>query len=539
MNRFIAIGLILTFAVGELQAQQPTPARRPSSPQPTTRTTNPAASQPSRRSEPTPSSQTASKQPVQRAVAVKTEPASNVGTSARPARKSEVTQASAAQYGEVVYDEHAPMGMSEGPVYYDEPGVSGCDSCGSGSCGGSCGMTFGSCGLDICNPPAGARQLCICLPSHGWVQLDYLGWYPSGMNVPPLATTSTSQTVGQGILGEATTRHLIGNQILTDRFDGGRIRFGWWFANNPSLGLELEYLGTGTQDYSFSQRSAGDPLLARPFFNVLTGLQDSQLVAQTGVVTGKLDVNASSEFQGGAIRFRKSLCCGSNCKFSCLSCGPVQSQSRIDATLGFRTFELNDNLTIREDLQSQRNAGDAFLIEDSFRTRNQFNGAELGVMWQGRRGYWTLDMLLRTSFGNTRQEVMIDGSTETTELINGVSTTTEQEGGLFAQSTNIGSYVRQQFGVVPEVGATLGYQLTPRMRLTAGYTFIYWSNVARPGDQIDTDVNTNLLPPAVDPITGALRPRSPLQNGYVTSQKGFRTTDYFIQGVNLGAEYRW
>ncbi len=148
----------------------------------------------------------------------------------------------------------------------------------------------------------------------------------------------------------------------------------------------------------------------------------------------------------------------------------------------------------------------------------------MGVLWQGRRGYWSLDALMRVSVGNVKQTVNIRGTT--TSTVNGV--TTNSTGGLYAQRSNINDYTRNRFAIAPEFGATLGYQLTQRWRLTAGYTFIYWSNVVRPGDQIDTDLNPNLLPPETIPFVGALRPRFT-----------FRETDYWVQGVNLGAEYRW
>ena len=51
---------------------------------------------------------------------------------------------------------------------------------------------------------------------------------------------------------------------------------------------------------------------------------------------------------------------------------------------------------------------------------------------------------------------------------------------------------------MPELGVTLGYQLNPCWRATLGYTFIYWSRVARAGDQIDRDINPDLFPPEQD-----------------------------------------
>ena len=35
---------------------------------------------------------------------------------------------------------------------------------------------------------------------------------------------------------------------------------------------------------------------------------------------------------------------------------------------------------------------------------------------------------------------------------------------------------------LPEIGVNVGYDVTPRLRVQAGYTFLYLSNVVRPGD---------------------------------------------------------
>ena len=74
--------------------------------------------------------------------------------------------------------------------------------------------------------------------------------------------------------------------------------------------------------------------------------------------------------------------------------------------------------------------------------------------------------------------------------------------------------------MVPELGATLGYLLTAHLRATVGYTFMYVSRVARPGDQIDLDLNPSLLPPEAEPFTGPLRPAFAV-----------RDTDFWAQGL--------
>ncbi len=424
--------------------------------------------------------------------------------------------------------------MVLGDSYNPDEGLAeiggGCTSCGGGgcaSCGDTCGDACNSFGFDLCNPGLGGRQLCIGLPSHGWVSVEYLNWYQNGMDTPALVTTSPANTAQNlaGVLPSGTTLYGGNNDILGDRMNGTRVRFGWWFANNPNLGIEGEYLGFGTRTESFDQQSNGSTILARPFYNAVTGLEDSELVSFPGTVSGRVRTTATSKLDGSAVRFRRLLCCSSGCGFSPLTCGPVPSQSRIDATLGWRFFQLKETLGIQEDLTSLRtSAPGSFIINDNFRTRNQFNGAEIGVNWMGRRGYWSLDMLMRLGLGNTRQEVVINGQTQTTQ--NGATTTAN--GGLLAQRTNSGTFVRNQFGVVPELGATLGYQVTQRMRLTAGYSFIYWSNVVRPGDQIDTTVNPNLLPP-----------ENPTQTAFLNPRFAFQDSDYWVQGLSLGGEYRW
>jgi len=452
---------------------------------------------------------------------------------ARPVGRLVSQQNGMADDSEEVMYEDAPESIVLGQSYNPNEGLAeiggGCTSCGGdgcSSCGDSCGDTCSNMfGFDLCNPGGmGGRQLCIGLPSHGWVSVEYLNWYQNGMETPALVTTSRLPG-DAGVLGRSTTSVLYGgnNDILDDRMSGTRVRFGWWFANNPNLGIEGEYLGFGTRTENFDQGANGGAILARPFYNAITGLEDSQLISNPGVSTGRVRTTATSKLDGAGVRFRRLICCSSGCGFSPIACGPVPSQSRIDATLGWRFFQLKESLGIQEDLTLTANT-DGFVLNDNFRTRNQFNGGELGVHWMGRRGYWSLDMLMRLGLGNTRQEVVINGTTQTRRG----AITTNANGGLLAQRTNSGTFVRNQFGVIPELGATLGYQVTQRMRLTAGYSFIYWSNVVRPGDQIDTTVNPNLLPP-----------ENPLETEFLNPRFAFQDSDYWVQGLSLGGDYRW
>jgi hypothetical protein len=80
------------------------------------------------------------------------------------------------------------------------------------------------------------------------------------------------------------------------------------------------------------------------------------------------------------------------------------------------------------------------------------------------------------------------------------------------------------------VGVNLGAQITPRLRARVGYTFLYWSEVSRPGNQIDRALNPTQIPgPTGSPaLVGAPRP-APLNS----------STSYRAQGLNFGLELRY
>ncbi|MBI1832565.1 MAG: BBP7 family outer membrane beta-barrel protein, partial [Planctomycetes bacterium] len=164
-------------------------------------------------------------------------------------------------------------------------------------------------------------------------------------------------------------------------------------------------------------------------------------------------------------------------------------------------------------------------ISDRFDTNNHFFGPQLGLRaeWQHKR--WVLGGSAKVALGVTREIVTIAGST----FID-TQPATVNAGGLYAVSSNSGRFSRSAFAVVPEAGLNLGFQLTDNLRLFAGYTFLYWSHVVRPGDQVDTNVNLNFVPSSMTfgSAGGSNRPAF-----------SFRATDFFAHGVNMGLEWRY
>ena len=419
-----------------------------------------------------------------------------------------------------------------GSVVCDTCTPSGCDSgCASGSCGSRWSM--GDCSMcgELCSPRAWRPCITLCVPMDGWATFEALTWWQDGMSLPPLISTSSDPNVARtaaGVIGQPTTQILYGgDRVLDDSFTGGRLRFGIWLDRRHTWGVGAEYFGLGNESETFSATSSGNPILARPFFNTLTGLEDSNLVAFPGIINGTVTAQVSSKLSGAAVSIRHLRCCDEGCR-KWLFCGvPDHYCGRTEFTMGYRFLQLDEGVRVTESSVSSDPANPgSFEILDQFDTRNQFNGFDIGWTYRRTRGYWTFDTLCRLGIGNTRQTATVRGQTTINDPANQPPTT--HTGGLLAQTSNIGTYQQNEFAVVPEFNANVGYQLTDHVKLSFGYTFIYWSNVIRPGHHISRDLNPNLLPPPANPLTGTLRP-----------EFAFDTTDYWVQGINFGGEYRW
>jgi hypothetical protein len=144
-----------------------------------------------------------------------------------------------------------------------------------------------------------------------------------------------------------------------------------------------------------------------------------------------------------------------------------------------------------------------------------------------QRNRWGLELFPRIGLGVTHSTVTIGGQTITTDSVGGETTRT---GGLLAQPTNIGQYARDDFSVVPEFDLNMSYQVTPHAKVVIGYSFLYWTNVARAGEQINTNVDAQNVPnsPVFTQPTGATNPHFT-----------FVETGFWAQGLNVGLDCRW
>ena len=123
--------------------------------------------------------------------------------------------------------------------------------------------------------------------------------------------------------------------------------------------------------------------------------------------------------------------------------------------------------------------------------------------------------------GRGQRPININGATTTTTPAPG-STTSTASGGLLALSSNIARTSENDFAVLPEFGANLTFELNDSLQLRAGYTILALNNVARTGNQIDRNINTNLIPGG----SGA--------GPAVPSHTRHELSDFWAQGLNFG-----
>ncbi len=344
---------------------------------------------------------------------------------------------------------------------------------------------------------------------------EYLVWWTAGSDTPPLITTSPQGTARDdaGVLGEDDTSILYGgDKRSTGQQSGGRYSLGYWFSDAQCFGFEWNYVNIGGLKDNYSTDSDETAIIARPFTNAVTGHQDAALVAFSGTqeanLAGSIDVELLSEFSSMELLLRRAVV--QNCNH------------RIDVVVGYRYGRLDDRLTITDSLEELTGDQRVFESSDRFETRNRFDGAEFGVILNKRSGRWGLELLAKLAVGRTKSKIEIDGSTTITDG----GDVDEYDGGILALPTNIGNYDTSEVAVMPEIGANLMYSISPRISFTFGYTFIYLSHVARPGDQIDTFVNTTQFPP------GTL-------NGVGLPGFNLQTTDFWAHGMNFGFDFRF
>ena len=395
-----------------------------------------------------------------------------------------------------------------------------CSGACGGVCGGGCGanshgalsglLSGGGLGSSLLGGVGSAFGM-----NGGWLDAEYLLWWNQNRRVPVLASQSPIGTPidDAGVLGQASTTNLFGGgNINSSPNSGFRISTGTWVDQWQSYGVGGRYYFiSGEEDFSSS--SDGDPILARPFFDTVTAAETALLVAYPGVNSGSIDITATNELRGFDVYIRKLLLSG--------YC------NRLDLIGGYHNSTIEDSVDIRHSITgidgTRVPIDTTITTRDVFEVTNQFNGGFVGLLAESGDGRLSWSSMAKIAFGNMNQEANIRGSTTTS--VPGAGSATSPFG-ILALPTNIGTIEQDEFAFIPEFNVSVRYNLTNRMSVSLGYTFIYFSEVALAGDVIDTNVNTNQL--AAGPLAGPASPTASIVSD-----------DFWYTGLSFGGSFRF
>lgn len=306
----------------------------------------------------------------------------------------------------------------------------------------------------------------------------------------PIATTGSTLDPHAAGIGQPSTAVLIGGDNADfGMLQGIRLGAGIYLGDGQCWSVEGSgfYIFPESLRFTANSNATGNPIIARPIFDTNRGFERAFVDALPGLASGGVAVDVRTQFEGAEANL------GYHYRMS--------EQIRLDGLFGFRYLRLSDDLTIQDRLTALRggsirflgaplNAGDVLSDSDNFQTTNQFYGLQIGgrAQWECERLF--ANAFAKLGFGINDQHVNINGQT----VRSGPGGTQVAPGGILALSSNSGAHSRTTFGFVPETGFDIGVRLTPHVRLTAGYSFLVWTGVARPGNQLNRNVNTTLVP---------------------------------------------
>ena len=317
-----------------------------------------------------------------------------------------------------------------------------------------------------------------------WFGGEYLLWRIHDGSPPDLAQLFAATGVnGSTGLDSSSAR------------SGFRLTGGVWFDDTHCCGLEASFFFMD-QKRSFSSVSAQDA------FQAGIGNIPPRIVVNLPVDTGgDLDpgdlltsiTTGTSYFRlwGVEANFRRTV----------WWIGGLS----VDILAGFRNMNLDETVTLAGDFTfAEPNPDEAapsvedgrtvhMSTVDTIQTHNQFYGGQVGASFSWHCYRLTVDGLAKFAVGGTAQQITAGGQTfQDAGLIEPtigsalvLRPAAVLPGGILS-STPLTTTNRNRISVMPELRASLGYQVTNNINAFVGYNFIWWTNVAIPGDQSST-----------------------------------------------------
>ena len=349
-----------------------------------------------------------------------------------------------------------------------------------------------------------------------WFTAEYLLGYTKPSNLPPVATSGTVGSLG--IVGRTGTQVLLGGEQDYGGISGGRFGGGLWLDSCHAYAVDWGVFYLPTQRTEVAATAGSAAVLARPFFDTLLNVENVRLVSQTGLFDGSVSSRFSTFFWGAELGATVRVLETSSLSF--------------DQLFHFRYYSLEESLGVSDRSRSiggtvyfngaAQPLGTTVSVTDYFSAINRWYGGAAGI-----RVNWTSNRLAasltgRLGVGAAQQNVTVDGNTTRTTAA-GVSTSTN--GGMFSAGQTLGNFAQYRLSLAPEVGVKVSYHVTDHIALTVGYQFLYITNLARPGQIINRNINPSILPSGQNFGTAG---------GPATPGLDVRSTDFWMHSLAAG-----
>jgi hypothetical protein len=362
-----------------------------------------------------------------------------------------------------------------------------------------------------------------------WVNTEYLLWLPKDSPMPvQLLTTGPEADPLPELPGLLNTETLFGGQPLDYPMTSGmRIEGGWWFSSAMPMAIEAGFfkLGERSTSYHGDGGENGQVFLGEPFFDANTGTPGFFPVSGSLGMTGVIDAQNSIGIWGW------------EANLAVAAYGFIGTAAH--GLIGFRSVGVDEDLSIDSTIWNLEQGGgatflgtsvdpsDRIQITDRFHAHNRFYGPQLGARLLWEVGPFMVTLLGKVAVGVSQELVIVEGAST---LARSDSTLASAAGGVYAQASNMGRYFENEFAMVPEGRIDIGYNLSQNIQIHIGYTFLYWSNVVRPGDVVDPTINPAIVPTSAG-YNQAAAAGSPSIN--------FNGSDFWAQGGEVGLTVRF
>ena len=339
----------------------------------------------------------------------------------------------------------------------------------------------------------GAGNWCACSSGYTtWMTAEWVIGTTRGPSLVPVVTSGPASAGAlAGAIGQPTTVPLFGGRpVLNDWRSGLRAEAGVWLDPDHRTGISARFYSLFSGTEAFAARPTGATVINVPQFTptALGPVQTPLFVAFPGLTGGTVVAHARTSFAGGDLNVRRLLDGGTT--------------YRVELLAGYRQLHLADELGTTFDASTAANPALAARVSggDRVRTVNNFYGPQLGLYASADWNRFTLEGHAASALGVTVNELDF-GRTRTlgaapqvnaaglialgvppataAALVPAVRAATAAPVPLVRTSaTDALTYL----GVVGEGGGRLSWRATDHLRLTAGYSFIYWNNVRRAQD---------------------------------------------------------